>query len=151
VSGGRPRGGLPELLSRSAAGTAGERSEGLDRDGVADPLSRQGWEGGAAVPQGPERSGAPDSPARASGRRPTFPAVLSPIRLRARRDSAIGSDRTPRGNALMIWFSVITSAAGAAKYFTPEGRDYHVEDERTYAFFGGQAAEKLGLSDFDLG
>ncbi|MCE9567446.1 MAG: relaxase domain-containing protein [Planctomycetes bacterium] len=50
----------------------------------------------------------------------------------------------------MLWFSIIDNAAGAAKYFTPEGRDYHVEDERTYAFFGGKGAEKLGLGDFDL-
>lgn len=50
----------------------------------------------------------------------------------------------------MLWFSVIDNATGAAKYFTPDGMDYHVDGDHLYALTMGNAAEQLGVTDFDL-
>lgn len=50
----------------------------------------------------------------------------------------------------MIRFSHIKNPAGAIKYFTAAGRDYHIEDDRTYAFVAGKGAERLGMREFDF-
>lgn len=50
----------------------------------------------------------------------------------------------------MIWFSIIDNAAGAAKYFTPDGKDYHVDGDHLYAFATGKGADRLGIDGFDL-